>query len=107
MREWQILRMSSGWEREKVRASASVRKILILCRNTSSHQEKAQIILLNCSKLFAMSTTKTRKRKVKQAPKGVAVYKKMLEDKKTIRKHLEKGGTFKELKEKGYHFATV
>ena len=54
-----------------------------------------------------MSTTKTRKRKVKQVPKGVAVYKKMLEDKKTIRKHLEKGGTFKELKEKGYHFATV
>ena len=54
-----------------------------------------------------MSATKTPKRKAKAAPKGFAVYKKMLEDKKAIHKHLEKGGTFKELKEKGYRFATV
>ncbi len=54
-----------------------------------------------------MSATKTPKRKVKPVPKGVTVYKKMLEDKKAIRKHLGKGGTFKELKEKGYRFATV
>ena len=54
-----------------------------------------------------MSATKTPKRKVKTAAKGIDVYKKMLEDKKIIRKHLEKGGSFKELKEKGYRFATV
>jgi hypothetical protein len=54
-----------------------------------------------------MLTTKTPKRKVKQAPKGVAVYKKMLEDKKAIRQHLKSGGTFKELKEKGYRFTIL
>ncbi len=47
---------------------------------------------------------KTRKKAV---PKGVAVFKKMLEDKKVISKHLKSGGTFEELKKKGYRFATV
>ena len=54
-----------------------------------------------------MSTTQHKKKKVKTRPKGVAVFKQMLEDKKTIRRHLQKGGTFKELKEKGYRFATI
>ena len=47
-----------------------------------------------------MSTKKSPKRKAKTAPKGVAVYKKILEDKKAIRKHLKSGGTLSELKEK-------
>jgi hypothetical protein len=47
------------------------------------------------------------KKKKKTVPKGVAVFKKMLEDKKAISKHLKSGGTFEELKKKGYHFATV
>jgi hypothetical protein len=47
------------------------------------------------------------KKKKKTTPKGVAVFKKMLEDKKAIRKHLKSGGTFEELKKKGYRFATV
>ena len=45
--------------------------------------------------------------KKKAAPKGLAVYKKMLEDKKAINKHLRSGGNFEELKKKGYRFATV
>jgi len=53
-----------------------------------------------------METT-VKKRKKKAAPKGVAVFKKMLEDKKSIGEHLRKGGTFAELKKKGYRFATV
>jgi hypothetical protein len=54
-----------------------------------------------------MSAT-TKEKKVKSTPpKGVALYKKILEDKKAIRKHLSKGGTFKELKEKGFRFETV
>jgi hypothetical protein len=40
-------------------------------------------------------------------PKGVIIFKKMIEDKKTITKHLQSGGTFKQLKEKGYKFTTV
>jgi hypothetical protein len=51
--------------------------------------------------------TIVKKRKKKAAPKGVAVFKKMLEDKKAISKHLKSGGTFDELKKKGYRFATV
>jgi hypothetical protein len=39
--------------------------------------------------------------------KGVAVFKKMLEDKKVISKHLKSGGTFDQLKKKGYRFATI
>lgn len=54
-----------------------------------------------------MSTTLRKKKKVKSQPKGVTVFKQMLEDKKTISRHLQKGGTFKELKEKGYRFATI
>lgn len=53
-----------------------------------------------------METT-VKKRKKKAAPKGVAVFKKILEDKKAISKHLKSGGTFTELKKKGYRFATV
>jgi hypothetical protein len=53
-----------------------------------------------------METT-VKKGKKKSAPKGVAVFKKMLEDKKVISEHLSKGGTFNELKKKGYRFATV
>ena len=53
-----------------------------------------------------METT-VKRRKKKEAPKGVAVFKKMLEDKKAISKHLKSGGTFEELKKKGYRFATV
>jgi hypothetical protein len=48
-----------------------------------------------------------KKKKKKTVPKGVAVFKKMLEDKKIIRKHLKSGGTFDELKKKGCRFATV
>lgn len=48
-----------------------------------------------------------KKKKKKAVPKGVAVFKKMLEDKKAISKHLKSGGTFEELKKKGYRFATV
>ena len=54
-----------------------------------------------------MSTTLNKNKKNKKAPKGIVVFKQMLEDKKIISKHLRNGGTFKELKEKGYHFATV
>jgi hypothetical protein len=53
-----------------------------------------------------METT-VKKGKKKAAPKGVAIFKKMLEDKKAISKHLKSGGTFDELKKKGYRFATV
>lgn len=48
---------------------------------------------------------KTKKKK--PVHKGLAVFKKMLEDKKAISKHLKSGGTFEQLKEKGYRFATV
>ena len=41
----------------------------------------------------------------KQNSKGAAIFKKMLEDKKAISEHLQKGGTLSELKEK-YKFAT-
>ena len=54
-----------------------------------------------------MSATLNKKKKVKTQPKGVPVFKQMLADKRTISKHLQNGGTFKELKEKGYRFATV
>ena len=53
-----------------------------------------------------MQTT-VKKRKKKATPTGVGVFKKMLEDKKAIGEHLKKGGTFAELKKKGYRFATV
>jgi hypothetical protein len=51
--------------------------------------------------------TMVKKRKKKAPPKGVAIFQKMLEDKKAISKHLKSGGTFDELKKKGYRFATV
>jgi hypothetical protein len=51
--------------------------------------------------------TMVKKGKKKAPPKGVAIFKKMLEDKKAISKHLKSGGTFDELKKKGYRFATV
>ena len=54
-----------------------------------------------------MPVTLNKKKKIKSQPKGVAIFKQMLQDKKTISKHLQNGGTFKELKEKGYRFATV
>lgn len=46
-------------------------------------------------------------KKKKTAAKGGAIFKKMLEDKKAIHEHLRKGGSFEELKQKGYRFATV
>ena len=54
-----------------------------------------------------MPPTINKKIKTKSIPKGVAVFKQMLQDKKTISKHLQNGGTFKELKEKGFRFATI
>ena len=54
-----------------------------------------------------MSITINKTKKVKPQSKGIIVFKQMLEDKKAISQHLQNGGTFKELKEKGYHFATV
>jgi hypothetical protein len=51
--------------------------------------------------------TIVKKGKKKASPKGVAIFKKMLKDKKAISKHLKSGGTFDELKKKGYRFATV
>lgn len=48
-----------------------------------------------------------KSKKKKALPKGVTVFKKMLEDKKAISNHLKKGGTFEELKKKGYRFETV
>jgi hypothetical protein len=54
-----------------------------------------------------MKTESIEKKKKKPVPKGVIVFKEMLDDKKAIGKHLRNGGTFKELKEKGYQFATV
>jgi hypothetical protein len=50
--------------------------------------------------------TKMKKKK-KPVPKGTALFKKMLEDKKAIHEHLKNGGTFEQLKKKGYRFATV
>lgn len=54
-----------------------------------------------------MAVTLNKKEKIKPQPKGVTVFQQMLQDKRSISKHLQKGGTFKELKEKGYRFATV
>ncbi len=54
-----------------------------------------------------MPATINKKIKTKPIPKGVGVFKQMLQDKKTISKHLQNGGTFKELKEKGFRFATI
>ena len=54
-----------------------------------------------------MPVTLNKKKKLESLPKGVAIFKQMLQDKKTISTHLQNGGTFKELKEKGYRFATV
>ncbi len=54
-----------------------------------------------------MSSTLNKNKKIEKQPKGVAVFKQMLQDKKIISNHLQNGGTFKELKEKGYRFATV
>jgi hypothetical protein len=48
-----------------------------------------------------------KKKNKKSIPKGVTVFKKMIEDKKVIREHLKKGYTFNDLKKKGYRFATV
>jgi hypothetical protein len=44
-----------------------------------------------------MSTTLNKKKKVKTQPKGVTIYKQIPDDKSTISKHLQNGGTFKEL----------
>ena len=49
----------------------------------------------------------TKKKKEKQIPRGAAIFVQMLQDKKNISNHLRNGGTFTELKEKGYRFATV
>ena len=54
-----------------------------------------------------MSVIINKKKKIKSQSKGVAVFKQMLQDKRAISKHLQNGGTFKELTEKGYRFATV
>jgi len=54
-----------------------------------------------------MNFMETMVKKKKAVPKGTAVFKKMLEDKKAISKHLKAGGTFEELKKKGYRFATI
>lgn len=54
-----------------------------------------------------MSNNIIIKKKNKPSPKGLPLFKKMLEDKKIISAHLRNGGTFKELKEKGYKFETV
>ena len=51
--------------------------------------------------------TVVKKKNKKSIPKGVTIFKKMIEDKKVIREHLEKGGTFEDLKKKGYRFATI
>ena len=51
--------------------------------------------------------TAVKTKKKKAASKGAAIFKKMLEDKKAISKHLKSGGKFDELKKKGYRFATV
>ncbi len=54
-----------------------------------------------------MGITLSKNQKIKPQPKGIAVFKQMLQDKRIISKHLQNGGTFKELNEKGYRFATV
>ena len=54
-----------------------------------------------------MPATINKNKKIKARPKGAAVFKQMLDDKRTISKHLQNGGTFKELRKKGYRFATV
>ncbi len=54
-----------------------------------------------------MITTQNTKKKKTLKPNGIVVFKQMLHDKKAISAHLKNGGTFKELKEKGYRFATV
>ena len=51
--------------------------------------------------------TPVKTKKKKTLPKGITVFKKMLEDKKAISNHLKKGGTFEELKKKGYRFETL
>lgn len=53
-----------------------------------------------------MSTIVKKKKKMSDS-KRAKIFKKMLEDKKTIRTHLQNGGSFEELKKKGYRFATV
>ncbi|MDQ6890984.1 MAG: hypothetical protein M3Z56_11985 [Bacteroidota bacterium] len=54
-----------------------------------------------------MPATINKNKKIKARPKGAVIFKQMLDDKKTISKHLQSGGTFKELRKKGYRFATV
>ena len=44
-----------------------------------------------------------KRKNKKAAPKGLAVYKKMLEDKKAIQQHLQNGGKLADLKNK-YRF---
>ena len=51
--------------------------------------------------------TKEKKKNKKVQPKGAAILKKMLEDKRAISEHLRNGGKFEDLKKKGYRFATV
>ncbi len=48
-----------------------------------------------------------KKNKIKTPDsKGAAIFKRMLDDKKAIHNHLAKGGSFSELKKKGFKFAT-
>lgn len=48
-----------------------------------------------------MSVTVKKKKKMTDA-KRIKIFKKMLEDKKNIRNHFQNGGTYEELKKKGY-----
>ena len=51
-----------------------------------------------------MSFVEVNTQRVKNS-KGASIFKKILEDKKAIRKHLQSGGSFSEIKDK-YNFAT-
>ena len=51
------------------------------------------------------NTLKVKKKK--PLSKGVKLFTKMLKDKRTISEHLRKGGSFEDLKKKGYDFETI
>jgi CTP-dependent riboflavin kinase len=63
-----------------------------------------KIFLVTYIKIHRMQIAAKKK---KSLPKGAALFMKILEDKKTISKHLKNGGTIEELKKKGYRFATL
>ena len=54
-----------------------------------------------------MSTVVKKKKKKGKKYTGTQILHQILEDRKTIKLHLSKGGTLEQLKEKGFRFASL